>query len=258
MKPMAAAARIKPGWGWPMIMAFIRLPLALAGSGIAILAYARSGHPVGIAAGLGWSTLTLTIINGLCLGLLIWRGRVEDFELKELIGFRRGLLMRDVFWGLALALLLGGLLLIGVFAVVFALYGTQGFADLGTVFVGDADFSFTLPTWLAFVSAVAFPLLNPVVEELQYRGYAQPRLITASGSAWMGILLAAAGFGLQHVVFAVTMASALAYMAGFFLWGLGAGLVAHRQRRLVPLIVAHFVSNLSFGVIPLILMMGAR
>jgi membrane protease YdiL (CAAX protease family) len=106
---------------------------------------------------------------------------------------------------------------------------------------------------MAVVSAVAFPLLNPLVEELHYRGYTQPRLVAASHSIPTGIFLTAIGFGLQHVVFAVTVSSALAYAAGFFLWGLGAGFIFHRQHRLVPLIVAHFISNLSFGVIPLLM-----
>ena len=131
-----------------MILAFIRLPLALAGSGIAILAYQQTGNPVGIAAGLGWSTLTLTVVNLICLGLLIWRSR-----------------------GKATA-------------------------------------------------------------------------------------LTTAGFGLQHLVFAVTIPSALAYVIGFFLWGLGAGFIAHRQGQLVPLIIAHFMSNLSFGIIPLFFVTG--
>jgi membrane protease YdiL (CAAX protease family) len=92
-----------------------------------------------------------------------------------------------------------------------------------------------------------------LVEELHYRGYTQPRLVTALHSLPSGIVLTAIGFGLQHVVFAVTLSSALAYAAGFFLWGLGAGFIFQRQRRLVPLIIAHFISNLSFGVIPLLM-----
>ena len=155
--------------------------------------------------------------------------------------------------GIAWSFLLGGLLPIGVFGVVFLLYGANGFATLETVFVGDADFSFSLPSWLALVSAVAFPLLNPVVEELHYRGYTQPRLIAALQNTSAGVLLTAVGFGLQHMIFALTISSARAYAAGFFLWGLGAGLIAYRQKRLFPLIIAHFISNLSFGVIPLLM-----
>ena len=47
------------------------------------------------------------------------------------------------------------------------------------------------------------------------RGVAVPRLIAASGSLWPGLLLTAAGFGLQHLVFSVTIPSALAYAHGF-------------------------------------------
>ena len=44
--------------------------------------------------------------------------------------------------GIVLSFQLGGLLLIGVFGVVSLLYGANGFANLETVFVGSADFSF--------------------------------------------------------------------------------------------------------------------
>jgi hypothetical protein len=239
----------KRDWHWPLLMAFIRLPLILAGSASAILGYQFAGIPAGLAAGLGWSTLTLTIVNLLDLELLVWRSKVEDFDLKQMIGFHRHLLVRDLVTGVAWAVLLGGLLLSGVFAVIFLLHGTNGFANLESVFIGNANFSFPLPAWMAVVSAVAFPLLNPLVEELHYRGYTQPRLVTALQSRPTGSVLTAVGIGLQHVVFAVTLSSALAYAAGF---------IYHRQGRLVPLIIAHFISNLSFGVIPLLMISQGR
>jgi uncharacterized protein len=179
--------------------------------------------------------------------------KIENLSLKEMIGFRKGLLIRDILWGLLWSLALGALLMAGIFSVVLVLYGFEGLANLEGVFVGKADFSFDLPAWLAVISGIAFPLFNPLVEELQYRGYALTRLQAVTGSPWLGILITAVGFGVQHVVFAVTFSSALAYTVGFFLWGLGAGYIALRQRRLVALIVAHFISNLSFGIIPLIL-----
>jgi len=79
---------------------------------------------------------------------------------------------------------------------------------------------------------------------------AQPGLIAASGSAWVGILLAALGFVLQHLAFDLTLTSAVASAAGFTLWGPGAGRIALRQGRLFPLIIAHFISNLG-GFVPL-------
>jgi membrane protease YdiL (CAAX protease family) len=239
-------------------MTFIRLPLALIGNGIVILAYRLAGSPVGIAAGLGWSTLTMTIVNLISIALLIWRGRVEGIHWREIIGFRRERLLGDLVWGLLWSLVLGGLLLIGIFATVLAFHGTAGLANLGSVFAGNANFSFELPLWLAVVSAILFPLLTAPVEEVQYRGYAQPHLIVASGSIWAGMVIAAVGFGLQHIAYALTVSSAVAFAAGFFLWGLGAGVIARRQHRLVPLIIAHFISNLSFGIIPLLIITTAN
>jgi membrane protease YdiL (CAAX protease family) len=101
------------------------------------------------------------------------------------------------------------------------------------------------------IAGVAFPILNPLIEGLQYRGYAQPRLLAASGRVWLGIGIPAAGFGLQHVAFAYTLSATPAYAVGYFLWGFGAGMIAYRQKRLAPLIIAHFISNLSFGIVPL-------
>jgi hypothetical protein len=38
-----------PDWHWPLLMSFMRLPLILAGSGLAILAYQLAETPAGIA-----------------------------------------------------------------------------------------------------------------------------------------------------------------------------------------------------------------
>jgi hypothetical protein len=43
---------------------------------------------------------------------------------------------------------------------------------------------------------------------------------------------------------------------GFLLWGVGAGIIVDRQKRLMPIIIAHFMSNLPFGLIPLLFILG--
>lgn len=242
---------------WPLVLAFIRLPLVLAGSVLAILAYEISGNPVGAAAGLGWSTLIVSVVNLICLGLLRWRARVENLDLRRRIGFERRRLLPDIGWGLLWSILLGGMLLAGVFFVMFVIHGRETFNSFETAFVGDANFSFSLPTWIAIVSAVVFPTLNAPVEEVHYRGYAQPGLAAAWQNPLAAVVVTAIGFGLQHIVFAVTVTGALAYALGFFFWGLGAGFIARRQGRLLPLIVAHFISNLSFGIIPLLMLLAS-
>lgn len=240
------------GLGWPLAMAFIRSPLAWAGNGIAIAAFRSEGAQVGIAAGVLWSSVTITVVNLICLCLLVWRDRVEGIDLVRSVGFERRRVVRDIGWGLLWSMLLYLLLVVGLFLTLLLLHGTAGFSRLDTLFVGDADFSFPVPRWLAYVSAFVFPVLNAPIEELHYRGYVQPRLIAASGRRRTGILIGAAGFGVQHTAFAMTPSSAVGFAVGFFCWGVGAGCIVERQRRLFPLIVAHFISNLSFGIVPLL------
>ena len=55
---------------WPLVMAFVRLPMMLLGNGIATLAYRFRGEPVGIEVGVAWNTFTVTVVNLIFLGLL--------------------------------------------------------------------------------------------------------------------------------------------------------------------------------------------
>jgi membrane protease YdiL (CAAX protease family) len=252
---LATPQKPRTNWGWPLSMAFIRLPLILMGNGAAVLAFRLAGTPVGIAAGATWSTLSVTLTNILCLGLLLWRARVEGLQLGKIIGFQRRRFLRDLAGGVLWSIALFASMMGGLFATVFAVQRIAGLT-FEQVFVGDAQVSFEPPQWLTvimvIISGVVFPILNAPVEELQYRGYAQPRLIAASGSVWLGICITAIGFGLQHMAFALTLPLALGYFVGFFTWGLGAGVIVHRQQRLAPLVIAHLISNLSFGFFPLL------
>ena len=74
-------------WGWPLFMAFIRLPLILLGNGVIILLFRSAGQPAGMTVGAIFSTLSVTVVNVVCLGLLLWRARVEGFQLGAIAGF---------------------------------------------------------------------------------------------------------------------------------------------------------------------------
>lgn len=240
---------------WPLLMAFLRLPLGLVGYAIVVLAYQFSGNDFGFTPALAWGPVIITVVNLISIGLLFWRGRVENFRLRALAGFRWNTLGLDLILGMFWSILLFLPLATGVMAVTLLTAGVDGVMS-GDAFIGGANFQFDIPVWVAYVSATVFPILNAPVEELQYRGYAQPRLIAGFRGKWPGILITAAGFGLQHVIFAITPVAALAYSVGFFLWGIGAGLIAHRQQRLAQLIVAHFISNLMTGAIPLVFVLA--
>ena len=40
------------------------------------------------------------------------------------------------------------------------------------------------------------------------------------------------------------------YGFAFFAWGVTAGIIVHKQRRLAPMVIAHWIVNLVFGVGP--------
>lgn len=247
-------------WGWPLFMAYIRLPLIILFNVAIVLALQLVGFPVEFAIMAVFATLSVTLVNLVCIGLLRWRARVEGFQYGKMVGFQRGRILRDLGEGLLWSIVLFALMLGGAFLTAFAIQTITGLT-FEQILMGDADFSFeVLPQWLAVIYAiiagVVFPFLNAPVEELQYRGYAQSRMIAASGSVWLGILITALGFGLQHMAFGFTLSAALMYLVGFFIWGLGAGVIAYRRQRLFPLIIAHFISNLSFGIFPLVFMMS--
>ena len=53
---------------------------------------------------------------------------------------------------------------------------------------------------------------------------------------------------------APTAAGMVVFACAFVAWGLGAGIIYHRRGRLMPVIVAHFFTNLMFSVFPLIIL----
>ena len=54
---------------------------------------------------------------------------------------------------------------------------------------------------------------------------------------------------------AASWQGALVYIGAFFFWGLGSALIFHYHQRLFPIIIAHFVVNLAFAAMPLVLLM---
>ena len=77
----------------------------------------------------------------------------------------------------------------------------------------------------------------------------------------LAIVVASVFFGLQHIWYAPTPDAVLVYACAFFVWGVGSGIIAWRQRRLLPLIVAHGLVNLLTSLpslaVPFLLANGA-
>lgn len=231
----------------------IRTPLLLAGALATVGVLAATGAP--LAAVGQFSVAYFTAVNIVCWWLLHRRLRAEGRTFADLI--RPGRIVPDIAWGLLWVLVLyfpfAGVL-VGTTALLFA--GDLG-AGLGAVFA-PAEFV-PLPAWAswtyALVAAIAFPLLNAPIEELYYRGYAQ-EAFAANGRPGAALLVPSAGFAVQHIFLAPTWQAALIYLVAFTCWGFGAALIRRRQGGLLPLIVAHLITNAAFGVFPVLLALG--
>ncbi|MPZ65658.1 MAG: CPBP family intramembrane metalloprotease [Pseudonocardiaceae bacterium] len=233
------------------------------GVGVAYLFFTLGGYDEPFLLSLTTTPSLMLFVNLISLVLLARLTRREGIRLRDLVGFDRARLGRDVGFGLLWLLVLNVPFIAAIMLMTVALTRPadaqalgEGFAQVFAGRAGESYAAVEFPLWWAVLTAASFSLLNPVVEEMYYRGYVQPRLTALSGRSWVGIGVMAAGFAAQHIAYAVTAAATLVYFVAFLVWGTGAGLIYRWQRRLPSLIVTHFVVNASFGVLPLVLVLA--
>ncbi|MFE5407889.1 CPBP family intramembrane glutamic endopeptidase [Microbacterium sp. NPDC056569] len=185
-------------------------------------------------------------VNVLCLVLVVRRTHSMGTTVAALIGYRRGRLGRDILWGLLWLAVLYVPFALTIMLVMWALHSADMFTAFETVFFDPATIPPLSPgvaAVLAIVAVITFAPLNAPTEELLYRGTAQRDLATRMPVIG-AIVVSAAFFGLQHVWYAPTPDAVVVYACAFFVWGIGSGIVAWRQGRLLPLIIAHGLVNL--------------
>ncbi|WP_312472140.1 CPBP family intramembrane glutamic endopeptidase [Neobacillus sp.] len=242
------------------LASFIRFPLLVIVLLLLFLMLKIFGLPFHFPYLPEFSNVYFTVVNVLCFFLLQRLLTKEGRSIKELIDFRSDRLIKDIFSGMLWLLVLYVPFVLTVLGVMFIMYGTELFQHFQSVFNGNEEiFTFPRPGWLIWLTACLsfiFPFLNAPMEELMYRGYAQPLFIKHYKKVWLGILIPAVGFALQHLILAVSLSGAVVYSAAFFVWGIGSGIIFYKQKRLFPLIVCHFFVNIAFGILPLIFLIS--
>lgn len=227
------------------------LLLALAAGLTAGLVSLFTGAPFSPALTPQLSALYFIPVNVACFWLLARRGAV-----RPLLGERPYLRGTDFGYGLLWLFALFVPFAVAINLVMLLLFGPSGYlTGFETIFVPATADMLKLPAAVslifAIIVAVLFPITNAPVEELYYRGHAQRDLAAKGLSPALVVLVPAVLFGLQHVFLAPTAAAMLVYVVAFTLWGAFAGVIYMRQGRLMPLVVAHFLTNLMTSAVPL-------
>ncbi len=218
-------------------MLVARLSLALVTqlflAGIFLLT--KDSHPWQAAA--SWWMVTGTLVDLGCLVLLIRLTRREGIRLVDLLGIQRSLVGRDLLLGLLYTVALVPAILIGSLL-------TQIF--FGSPAPPQVSIAAGLPLWAALYSILVWPVVWAFTEETTYLGYALPRLEALFGRAWVPALLVVFFWALQHITMPLIFdgryllyraLSALPVTATITL------LFYFRGRRLLPLMVMHWLSN---------------
>ena len=237
---------------WPLLLPWLRVALVALAALITTGIIAATGQPVGVATASLYAALYLLPVNILCLLAVRRLVHSDGGTIRGMIGFEPVRLGRDILWGLLWLCVLYFPFVLAVIGTMFALYGTDAFGHFESVFAPDQGALPPISTgaaiFIGIVVVLTFAPLNAPTEELVFRGYSQGRLQTLWGKRAIAILLPSIAFSVQHIFFATTSAGMLVYAVAFFVWGVGSGLIYQRQRRLMPLIVAHVIVNLATSV----------
>lgn len=245
----------RPGLWWPLAIILIRFPLIMLGN-LIVYGYniTFTADPTPWGSALLWGNVHTPIIaDTITLLLVFWLMRREGGRLSDLLNVRQEGWGREILIGIGLFLILFVTLFAGNLIGGLIAFGPAIFDVDPNAFVGmtRADLP---PLWYYLWGLIVLPISVSIAEEVAYRGYAQPRLSAALGHRWLGLIVVALGFGVQHIAFSATdWQSALARFIGTFIAGLVLGFIYLRQQRLLPLIIGHWLVNVvGLGLMPLL------
>ena len=176
-------------WAWTLLPA--RLVLFALWQVVFALGYLLSGASDPWDASAAWWPFTVTLTNGICAAVLIWRYRAEGGRFRSLFHVERGALKQD--W----------LRLLG-FAVAGGSVAMLPNLLLGAALFGGAEVALDLlvrplPLWAAIAGGVLFGVTQGWVEPPTYFGYVMPHLEAQTGRRLLGVGLPVLFLAAQHI-----------------------------------------------------------
>jgi hypothetical protein len=223
-------------WAGPLTMVAARSVFALLAQGLMTLVFVWLRDPDPFRAGTTWWQVTGTLVDLGCLALLFRLTRREGIRIRDLIGFARGKLGRDLLLGLGLLALAFPVVMIGG----SMLSGLVVFGELQPEAPMQAAMK-SLPLWAALYARMVWWVIWSFTEQLTYNGYALPRLQALTGRTWPAVLIVGFGWALQHAFlpFVPDLRVFLHLFLQMLPLVLAMQLIYLRIRRLPPLIIMH-------------------
>jgi hypothetical protein len=223
------------GWQGPVLMLLARSALAIVAQGLVAALFWARGSAAPWRDAEPWLPVYGTLIDAGCVCGLWWLARREGIRLRDVIGFDRGRLGRDLLIGIAL--IPPSLLII--------LSGNLGSSLLVYGNLSAPDVFGPLPLWAALYGVLVFPLIWGVVEQTTYNGYVLPRLQILSGRTGFAVAAVVLFWSFQHALMPLT------FDPEFMLYRALApipfstfqALLYLRIRRIVPLATAHWLMD---------------
>ncbi len=234
-----ASGRV-PRFG-PMLMLFARSAFILLAQGITFLLFLQLKIPNAAVVIRNWWPVYGTLVDLGCLGLLVWLTRREGIRLFDLVGLVKSKLKTEIPLGL------------GLFIVIapITIFGGGMLAKLityGTINPEFPEYTFmrALPLFALLYARILWWPIWSATEEMTYNGYALPRLLVMTKSRWLSVAIVSFFFAIQHSFLMLAGFKFGIYMFLAFLpLSIAMTLVYLRIRRLPPLIIAHWLMDLS-------------
>lgn len=239
IQPRLIEGRI-PRYG-PILMLFARSALILFAQGLIFLLFKQLNVPNADVEIRNWWPVYGTLVDFGCLGLLVWLTRREGIHLLDLIGIVKSKLKSEILLGL------------GLFVAIFpvTIFGGGLLAQLiiyGKLNPEFPEYTFmrALPFLALLYARILWWPIWSATEEMTYNGYALPRLVEITKSRWLSVLIVSFFFSIQHSFLMLAGFKFELYMFFTFIpLTIVMELVYLRIRRLPPLIVAHWLMDLS-------------
>jgi membrane protease YdiL (CAAX protease family) len=225
----------------PMLMLVARSAFILLAQGITFLLFLQLKVPNASVVIRNWWPVYGTLVDIGCLGIMYYLTKREGIRLLDLISLVKSKLKKEVPLGLGLFLLIAPITIFGggMLAQLIA-YG-----KINPVFP-EYTFMRSLPLFALLYARILWWPIWSVTEEMTYNGYTLPRLLALTKSRWISVALVSFFFALQHSFLMLA-----GFRFGFYMFlafiplSIAMVLVFLRIRRLPPMIIAHWLMDLS-------------